>query len=101
MGLFAPGQSEPIWRAGIGNQRSFSPRPDLRWTGCLSLQAAYSSRQLIGRAGPVASPWAGESALSYDTSPVIRFCGGTKGDSRETLGDGWRRKWAHSTVAVA
>lgn len=54
--------------------------------------------------GPVAkAPWAGVAlfSLSYDGSPVTRRRGGTGGDNRKTLGDGWRRKWAHFAVPVA
>lgn len=40
-------------------------------------------------------------SLSYDRSPVTRRCGGTRGDNRQTLGDGWRQKWAHFAVPVA
>lgn len=71
----------------------------------LPSQAACSSLQLIGRAGPCRkAPWAGVAlflSLSYDGSPVTRRCGGTRGDNGKTLGDGWRRKWAHFAVPVA
>lgn len=82
-----------------------SPRPDLRWTCNWHWLCACRSLQLIGPVGPCRKAPGRESlcsfSLSYDGSPVIRRYGGTRGDNRKTLGDGWRRKWAHFAVPVA